>query len=627
MPTLSVFCKRAAALALALLLTGAILRTAVSAEEVPAPAPEAVTAPAAPPAAPEAPPAPAPLNFFATSYTVTAPGSQNTVGTLRRGDKADIAVVLKDTALTTDAFSLEDYDFSKLIDSFSPCTPRAELVSSGSEPVSVKVTCPGIEYSGTGQSLKLSAARKGSADAPQTVEVTVTQAEIYVKPEPTPTPAPPAPKEVPAPVILITRSAQPKPLAANETADITVTFQNAGKSKAQTPVVSFSTSEALTILNENSTFLLPDIEPGKSTAVTVRVQAAKEIPSAGQSLQADLKFNYDNAGTLTQASASEKLNLSANTTGDGQKTDAATPNVVIQDFTYGEQAISAGGHFKLDFRFQNMGRLKIENVVVSVDGGENFALDGGTSTFYYDSLASRGDQRQSVPLMALPTAKSGAQPVTVAFKYEYVDGGKRSAASSEIRLSVPVVQQDRFQISAPNLPETVSAGEEVVLTLNYVNRGKTEVSNVEAVIEGTGFESPAKTQYVGNISAGTSGSVGFALTPNDSGKLKVVLKVSYEDPNLEQQTREFPVELDVAAMAGPDFDADLEGMEEPGSGFSFPWPVLAVIPAALLIAGIVVVIRKKRAAKAEPAPGPKTPPGRTGTASFPKKPTTRRNKP
>lgn len=596
--TLSVFCKRAAALALALLLTGAILRTAVSAEEVS----PGLSVPAAEATLPEAAPAPAPLNFFATSYTVTAPGGKNTLGTLRRGDKADIAVVLKDTALTTDDFRLEDYDFSKLIDSFSACTPKAELISSGNEPVSVRVTCPGIEYSGTGQSLKLSAARKGSADAPQTVEVTVSQAEIYVKPEPTPTPAPPAPKEVPAPVILITRSAQPKPLAAKETADIVVTFQNTGKTKAQTPVVSFSASEALTILNENSTFLLPDIEPGKSTSVTVRVQAAKEIQSAGQSLQADLKFSYDSAGSLTQASTSEKLNLSANATGDGQKTDAATPNVVIQDFSYGEQAISAGGHFKLDFRFQNMGRLKIENVVVSVDGGENFALDGGTSTFYYDSLASRGDQRQSVPLMALPTAKSGAQPVTVSFKYEYVDGSKRAAASSEIKLSVPVVQQDRFQINAPTLPETVNAGEELVLTLNYVNRGKTDVSNVEAVIEGEGFESPTKNQYVGNISAGTSGSVGFALTPTDAGKLKVVLKVTYEDPNLQQQTKEFPVELTVSESAAPDFDLDLEGMDEP-QGPSFPWPVLGVIPAAGILAGIVVVIRRKRAAaKAAPAP-------------------------
>lgn len=89
--------------------------------------------------------------------------------------------------------------------------------------------------------------------------------------------------------------------------------------------------------------------------------------------------------------------------------------------------------------------------------------------------------------MALPTAKSGAQPVTVLFKYEYVDGNKRAAATSEIKLSVPVVQQDRFQISAPSLPETCTGGEELVLTLNYVNRGKTEVSNVEATAVGEGL--------------------------------------------------------------------------------------------------------------------------------------------
>lgn len=590
MPTQFVFFKRASALLLALLLACTILSVLAPAEEFSA---DGVTAPAAVSAEPEAPAVPA-LNFFATSVTVNAPGSGNGLSVLRRGDKADIAVVLKDASLTTDAFRLEDYDFSKLIDSFSACTPRAEVVSSGSDPVSVKVTCPGVEYSGSGQSLKLSAARKGSAEAPQTIEVTVSQAEIYVKPEPTPTPAP---KEEPAPVVLITRSAQAKPLAANETADIAVTFRNAGKTKVRTPVVTFSTSDGLTILNETSTFLLPDLDPDASTSVTVRVQAAKEITSGSQAIQADLKFSYESAGALAQGAASEKLSLSATATGDGQKTDAATPNVVIQDFSYGDQPISAGGHFKLDFRFQNMGRLKIENVVLSVDGGENFALDGGTSTFYYDSLGSRADQRQSVPLMALPTAKSGAQPVTVLFKYEYVDGNKRAAATSEIKLSVPVVQQDRFQISAPSLPETCTAGEELVLTLNYVNRGKTEVSNVEATAVGEGFDAPTKTQYVGNISAGSSGSVGFALTPNEAGKLKLVLKVTYEDPNLQPQTKEFPVELTVSEAPDLDFDPDLDAAGE--EGFSFPWPVLLVIPAGLLIAGVVLAVRKKRAAAQE----------------------------
>ena len=132
--------------------------------------------------------------------------------------------------------------------------------------------------------------------------------------------------------------------------------------------------------------------------------------------------------------------------------ESATPNLVVRDFSYGEGTIAAGSRFTLSFRFQNMGRMRVENVVASIDGGENFALDGGTSTFYYDALASKGEQSQTVPLQALPTAKSGAQAVTVQFKYEYVDAGKRTAATSEIRMAVPVVQKDRFQVSAPSRP-------------------------------------------------------------------------------------------------------------------------------------------------------------------------------
>ena len=463
------------------------------------------------------------------------------------------------------------------------------MLSAADEPLTLQLTCAGVEYNGTGRDLKLSIARKGSGN-PQTLTVTVNQAEEYVAPTPTPVPESVPPREQAAPPVLVTRSALGHPLAAGETADIVVTIQNAGSTKMIQPLASFSSSESLLLANDVSSVVLPDIEPGKSTTVTVLVQAAKEITSASQALMVDLKYGYDSGGQLLQATSSDKLNLSAAPTGTpGSEVESATPNLVIRDFSYGDGNIAAGSRFTLSFKFQNMGRMRVENVVASIDGGENFALDGGTSTFYYDSVASKGEQTQTVPLQALPTAKSGAQAVTVQFKYEYVDAGKRTAASSEIRMAIPVVQQDRFQVSAPMPPEGCAVGEECVLTLNYVNRGKTEVSNVEAVVAGDGVDAAARTQFVGNIAAGASGNVGFALTPNRSGKLKVTLKISYEDPNLEARTLEFPVELSVAEEELP-VDLD-EPVEEPG--FRFPWPVLGLIPAASLVAGAVVLLRRR----------------------------------
>lgn len=618
--------QKSAALLAALLLAAAVGGTAVCAEEPvlppdvaaaePAPQPETPPAPAvapdptpapAPEPAPEPTPEPAPAApaFLALHYTAGK-------DTIRRGERVDLTVTLKDPTRLTRDFRQEDYDFSKLIDSFSDCTPGVEVVSAPDEPVTVQLRCAGVSYSGVGKSLRFSVACKGGAA--QTVEITVTQAEVYTEPErPAPTPTP-GPKEQPAPPVIVTRSALTAPLKADETADIVVTFRNSGKTRMVAPQAVFTAAEPLLVTSDTGSFLLEDIEPGQSRSVTVRVRAGKEMAAASQSLQVELKYSYDNAGTLTAATAADVIHLESTPTATASPgPDAATPNIVIRDFHYGNGNITAGSRFTLEFTFQNMGRIRVENVVASVDGGENFALDGGTSTFYYDALPAKGEQKQAVPLRALPTAKNGAQAVTVQFKYEYVDGSKRTAAASEVKIAVPVVQQDRFQVNAPALPGTCTVGEECVLSLNYVNRGKTEVSNVEAAVEGEGFDATAKNQYIGNLAAGTSGTIGFALTPSRSGKLRVVLKVSYEDPNLQPQTKEFPVELTAEeAVADDAFDPATE--QQPGGGF--PWPLLALIPLGGIVAGAVAALRRGSKGKAaQPVSGwepwPEAEPGDT----------------
>ena len=160
---------------------------------------------------------------------------------------------------------------------------------------------------------------------------------------------------------------------------------------------------------------------------------------------------------------------------------------------------------------------------------------------------------------------------------------------------MPVVQPDRLEISEPKPPESLSVGEEAVLTLPYVNKGKGEIANVEATVEGEGVETPSKTQYVGNIGAGASGSIGFVFTPQEAGVLPLVIKVTYEDANEKVQTKEFPVEL---IAEDPSIDAMLDDefpQEEPEEN-SFPWlPVLGGTGAAVfLAAAAAILIRRKR---------------------------------
>jgi hypothetical protein len=124
--------------------------------------------------------------------------------------------------------------------------------------------------------------------------------------------------------------------------------------------------------------------------------------------------------------------------------------------------------------------------------------------------------------------KNGAKPVNVSFKYEYVDNNKRIPVSSQMQITVPVYQPDRFEITYPAVPVMVYTGEETSVTMNYVNKSKTSILNVEAVLEGN-VETYTPVQNLGNMEPGKSGTVAFAVTAWEAGQAEFTIKFTYED--------------------------------------------------------------------------------------------------
>ena len=59
--------------------------------------------------------------------------------------------------------------------------------------------------------------------------------------------------------------------------------------------------------------------------------------------------------------------------------DSPVPNVIITRFDYGGASVAAGSAFGLNIKFMNTNRkLSVENLVVTIDGGEGFAINGST---------------------------------------------------------------------------------------------------------------------------------------------------------------------------------------------------------------------------------------------------------
>ncbi len=402
------------------------------------------------------------------------------------------------------------------------------------------------------------------------------------------------------PVVIITRNAM-DPISAKQSFDLTITFRNAGTTALLSPVARISTPNDLVLQNDTATFIMEDIPAGESRSIVLKLKASDQISSSMLTVSADLRYSYDAGGTISSATASEQLNVTANPTSNSSS--SPVPNLIISDFSFGGSSVAAGEPYDLTFTVRNTGTLAVENIVAVINGGECFTINGATNTFYYTSIPAGGTKTQTIPLQTLATAKTGAQTVSISFRYEYVDSGSRSSASADISLSIPVYQPDRLEFGTPSLFDTAYAGMETTITMTYVNKGKGDISNVEAAISGD-VDVLQASQYLGNFESGKSGNISFVVTPWNAGDIDLTITITYEDANAETVTKEFPLTLSVMEMPGPIDPIDPVDPIDPeptNSGLKWWVWVLIGLGVAVVVVIVVVSVKKKKAKAAASA--------------------------
>ena len=152
------------------------------------------------------------------------------------------------------------------------------------------------------------------------------------------------------------------------------------------------------------------------------------------------------------------------------------------------------------------------------------------------------------------------------------------------------------------MQDTVNVGDTASVTLSYVNKGKRELGNLEARLTGTNIGSESY-QYLGNLNAGSEGSVDFDITPDAAGTISGVITLTYEDANGKIQTVSKDFTATAEEYSDPWGGMD-PGMEEPmpeepqQTGLPVWGWVLIVLGGAAVVVVIVVVVRKRKKAKA-----------------------------
>lgn len=529
-----------------------------------------------------------------TSFLIT--GYRASRSSIYTGDTVDITVYLSRTDGSNDSIRVV-----RGLDSFQDGTASAVASGQNGE---YTVTFTGLTYTGdSGKQLAFTIYYEGNGGGYQDGN-TVPVRECVPYTEPTPAPEP-TPEVIPEPRAVFNSDGTSTSIAAGETKTITVYIQNAGTTAMRDPILTLKSSGSLLIMGSQD-YMLDDIRAGRDTAVTVTVKAPDKIESQMQTIDASLSFYYDNGTQLTGGSASGSVNVLSTVTKDTKDEEtiaSPTPIVILSKYNYGGSSVAAGSSTNLSFSFTNTSKtIKIENVMVTVTGGQDLMLNGSTNTFYFESVAASGSKTVTVPMKAAQLISASAQDVKIDVTYEYVDQNARKSGNATLSLSVPLYQPDRFELSEPKTSYTGYVGEETSLTIDYVNKGKSAISNVEATISGD-IDTPTAYQRVGTIDGGKNGTIAFAVTPQLEGENQVKIVITYEDSNGNTKERVFEATVEAMAYEPSDPGMDDPGMIDPEPQSTFPWKyVIIAAVAALIVLLIVLRIRKKKAKqKAEQA--------------------------
>jgi hypothetical protein len=270
---------------------------------------------------------------------------------------------------------------------------------------------------------------------------------------------------------------------------------------------------------------------------------------------------------------------------------------VLKDARYADgQTVYAGEAFTLSATIlATNGDVPVENVTVSFAPPEKLTLAEGSSIAYVGTM--KPEQSVPVSVRLLPGANLEEGTYTVNIDISGINQKTGEAVTAQAKVSIPVLQPERFEIFNTQLPSDLTAGMDDGLgyaQVALVNKGKGVVSNVSVEIVGEGLTSDEGKQYIGNVAAGEQKSSDFNLHAETPGQIDGMVIVTYENARGEEKTLERGFAINVMEAAPPDMGPGFESEMPPEKTGPPNWLWAAIIAAAVIIAVILLVKRARR---------------------------------
>lgn len=392
-------------------------------------------------------------------------------------------------------------------------------------------------------------------------------------------------------------------------------------------------SKEFTLYENFQPVTVTTIAPGATKNIVFSTYVASTVMSGNYPVKFDISYRDNDGGIVAY---SEVVYIQVKRTADaegGDKDTTGTPRIIVAKYSTDVEEIKAGQTFTLDFTLQNTSSTTpVKNMKVVLGsvqtsptgqgntstGGDVFFPAAGSNSFFIETLGTKQTSSNQIKLMARKDVEPGVYQVTLDLDYEDSNG---KAFKSEENIAFSVAQELRLDMNGFNVPSTSSFGMSIPINFQYINKGKSTISNFSINIEGD-FTLDGGDAYIGNLTAGYNDYYDGMIMPKGEGEQKGALVLKYEDANgnAKEQKKEFT--CNIMPMSEGDGSINIGGgkpgmvpggqlpdgmMIDPVTGElvpktgGFPW-VWVIIGGVVVIGGGLItflVIKKKRKAKKE----------------------------
>lgn len=388
---------------------------------------------------------------------------------------------------------------------------------------------------------------------------------------------------------------------------IKATIFNQSNSELKNLSVKFDDPNSILIFKTAPEVFISKLEPNGKKEVSFKVNAKESATSNHYPLY--LRLSTADGLVKPENTFAYVGTYINNPERGGSNGSKSMPKLIIKDYDFGGDNVTAGEEFELKLQIQNTHNKEfVQNVKMSFTSEDNIfsAVDMANSLFI-DKIGSKEIKDIVIKLKAKKNAE--VKGYNLVFKFEYEDSKGNAydvndqPINSEETITIPIYQPYRLTVDEISIPNELNVGNNYDVEFNFYNMGRSKMFNLMVKLEVENSQVMDSNYYVGDFDSGRQDSFMGSFSPSEAGPITGKIIFTYEDSqgNELEKTETFEAEVMEMEMREPS-DFEMEGdfnmgemPMEPKAGLPlFAKILIGVGIAAIVIVPTVIIVKKKK---------------------------------